>query len=494
MTLCGIYIRKSREERDKDSHRLTVQREMLPEYARAQGWEVAIYDDGHASAARGKAEDLVERGRLERDIRAGRVQVVLCIELARLSRDDSMQDYVRWLDLCSELRVTLAIPGQSYNPADPDQWTMLIMAGGFSSREMKVLTARMKEGRDEALRAGKWISGNPPLGYRYDKAARGLIIDPAQHARILRIFQLAETSSARAIAEQLGLPLIAVRRAIADDRLLIYQGKRRLGDDIVTGQWPALLSPEQAERIRANRRNGYSGYVRREYAGLLSNLGQLLVCGYCGRALRAQHGRTRQSDGKRLDYYACQDHHRSRCTKSRFIPQVVLDNKIVEHVFKTLANLDTLRAWWQAAQTDGDDGEQLRRIEQGIVDQQARKQRLIAAISDGVIDFADAKQKRQEIAAAIDDLQHQQADLLARRHTPPDWDALTLSRAEFDVLDATDQREFLSAILRHVRVYHDQTRLEYKFPRNASGATIARIPLPEAKTGTGPGRKPLYVL
>ncbi|HAR45079.1 MAG TPA: DNA recombinase, partial [Nitrospiraceae bacterium] len=67
----AIYIRKSREEKDKPSHRLTVQREQLPAYAAAQGWSYEVYDDGHASAARGKTEDLKERSRLEADIRAG---------------------------------------------------------------------------------------------------------------------------------------------------------------------------------------------------------------------------------------------------------------------------------------------------------------------------------------------------------------------------------------------------------------------------------------
>jgi DNA invertase Pin-like site-specific DNA recombinase len=33
---CAIYIRKSREEKDKPAHRLTVQRQQLPDYATRQ--------------------------------------------------------------------------------------------------------------------------------------------------------------------------------------------------------------------------------------------------------------------------------------------------------------------------------------------------------------------------------------------------------------------------------------------------------------------------
>lgn len=39
----AIYIRKSREEKDKPSHRLTVQREQFPIHARAQGWLFVDY-------------------------------------------------------------------------------------------------------------------------------------------------------------------------------------------------------------------------------------------------------------------------------------------------------------------------------------------------------------------------------------------------------------------------------------------------------------------
>ncbi|MBE0653119.1 MAG: recombinase family protein, partial [Bacteroidales bacterium] len=100
MLSCAIYIRKSREDKSKPAHRLTVQREQLPAYAKAQGWTSLIYDDGHASAARGKTEDLQQRNRLESDIRAGKINIILTIELSRLSRDDSMQDYTAWLHLC----------------------------------------------------------------------------------------------------------------------------------------------------------------------------------------------------------------------------------------------------------------------------------------------------------------------------------------------------------------------------------------------------------
>ncbi len=220
---CAIYIRKSREDKSKPAHRLTVQREQLPEHARQQGWTPVVYDDGHASAARGKVEDLEQRNRLEADIRAGKIGVILTIELSRLSRDDSMQDYTSWLHLCGQHGVKLATMSRVLDPAQHSDWMLLLMEGGFSSVEMKVLQGRMAEGRREAFRAGKYLSGRPPMPYIYDKQIGGLRIDPEQLKTFNTVVKLAETRSIRSIAEKLEISLTKIRRLTADDRLLFYQ-------------------------------------------------------------------------------------------------------------------------------------------------------------------------------------------------------------------------------------------------------------------------------
>jgi hypothetical protein len=69
--IAAIYIRKSREDKNKPSHRLSVQREQLPAHARAQGWQVEVYDDGDASAARGKTAPIAVRQLINRLSSAG---------------------------------------------------------------------------------------------------------------------------------------------------------------------------------------------------------------------------------------------------------------------------------------------------------------------------------------------------------------------------------------------------------------------------------------
>ena len=490
MTRCAIYIRKSRD--DGPSHRLTVQREQLPAHARNQGWAVSVYDDGHASAARGKAEDLIERGRLEADIRAGKVDLILCIELSRLSRDDSMQDYTAWLHLCSQHRVRLATPSRILDPAQHSDWMLLLMEGGFSSVEMKVLQARMKEGRQQAYRAGKYLGGNPPIPYRYDRA-QGLVVDPDRFPAFRKMIRLAETLPAKEVARRVGLPHIAVRRAIADDRLLFYQALRIDPDtgETIPGQWPAVIDADQAARIRSARIHKRSGYHRQEYAGLLSNMG-LLICAYCGRPYRAGvAGRTRK-DGSKLKYYGCPGKdHRGDCPDSRMIQQHIIDNAVVTNLLGTLGRVEDLHALWITAH-QVNPADQLADLDREATTLRTKKQRLVAAIAEGIIEWSDAKDQSKQIETRLNDITQQRATLAKTQTGPPPFAALATVAANWTDLDQTDQRHAIRSAIEQIEMRATYLVITYRFPRNPDGTNTSRVHLPareptRPKTTKAPG-------
>ncbi|RII29137.1 MAG: hypothetical protein CXR31_04540 [Geobacter sp.] len=494
--IAAIYIRKSREDKARPGFRLTAQREQLPAFARSQGWQIEVYDDGHASAARGKTEDLKERGRLETDIRAGKINIILVIELSRLSRDDSMQDYVAWLHLCGQHGVKLATTSRILDPAMPSDWMLLLMEGGFSSVEMKVLQGRMKEGRDQAFKGGKFLGGKCPPPYVHDKAKGQPVIDPQALTDIRKVWELAETMSAKAVAQQTGWPHIAVRRAISDERLLFYQALRldpQTGEHIPC-EWPPCMEADQAARIMANRKNRLSGYNRAIAAGLLSNLG-LFTCGYCGRSVRAwKNGRVRK-DGTRLDYYGCKANETQRlCAKSRMVPQHIIDERVTTNLLGTMDNIAELQAAWLATQGDDNTSGQLTELDRKEADQQARKKRLVAAVAEGIIDFADAKTTRSDIEAAILAIQKQRTGLQATVTTTPDWDSLSFTGEEFAVLTRDEQREVIGLAIANIRLYSTYLIIEYRFPRTMTGDRTARVHLPFRKPATTAGSRQYYKL
>jgi len=84
----------------------------------------------------------------------------------------------------------------------------------------------MKEGRREAFLAGKYLSGNPPSPYLYDKQIGGLRIDSDKQKEVDAILTLAETMIIHRMVKETGKPEIHLRRMISDDRLIFYQGSK----------------------------------------------------------------------------------------------------------------------------------------------------------------------------------------------------------------------------------------------------------------------------
>jgi DNA invertase Pin-like site-specific DNA recombinase len=485
MTTAAVYIRKSREDKESPAYRLTVQREQLPAYAVSQGWQPIIYDDGYASAAHGKTENLHERARMEADIRAGKIDLILTIELSRLSRDDTLEDYLSWLNLCGEHGVCLSTMSRILDPRQHSDWMLLLMEGGFSSVEMRRLRERMEEGRAEAYREGKWLGGTPPPPYVYDHATGQICVDEGRLEHCRRIWAMAENRSAKSVAEEQGLAEITVRRMLSDDRLLFYQGLRKTpAGEILAGQWPAVMDQDQAERIRMARRTRRNGpEERRPHAALLSNLG-LLVCGYCGRTVKTWYNSRTRNDGTRLDYYGCQvKNSAGECPRSRLIPQPVLEERVIENVFNTLSRLDDLIDYWGSHQT-GDITTQLKQFNAEAAAVKEQKERLVAAIAAGVIEFADAKKQREALVAKLDDIGAKRQDLISSRQDPPDWEALrSISRETFLLESDQKQRRFLKGVLSEVRVFSTYALLAYAFPREPDGNRIARIHFPPPQRG-----------
>jgi DNA invertase Pin-like site-specific DNA recombinase len=487
----AIYIRKSRENDDKPSYRLTVQREQLPEYARSRGWIPSIYDDGHASAARGKACMLPERTRLEQDIRAGKIQIILVIELSRLSRDESMQDYVAWLTLCADHGVQLATLSRTLDPSQHSDWMLLLMEGGFSSVEMKVLTARMAEGRRQAFLAGKFLGGQCPQPYTYDKGLGKPVINERMLADITVVWKLAEEMSAKAIAERLHLAEITVRRMISDDRLLFYQALRvdpETGNTIQC-DWDAVMSAARAERIRSSRRTRKTNTVRRDAAGLLSALG-IFYCGYCKKTVKSWNNSKTRLDGSRLDYYACvTKNKKGACPQSKMINHQTVNEKVVKNMLSTLGQGDLLSTWWREAQLAKKQNTSAGEILVKIRHEETKKKNLVDAIASGLIDFSDAKTQMEDIKGNLARLQDFLDQIETSNVDEPDWESIKCTREEFEVLSLDEQRDVIRSAIGSITLYNTYAIIKYLFPRSKAGSYEARINLARGTDGKVKNKK-----
>lgn len=478
---CGIYIRKSRKD-DKPGYRLQAQRDDLPKYAVSKGWKFKIYDDGHASAARGKADSLEQRSELINDIQAGLIDVVLCMEYSRLSRDESMADYVAFLSICVDNNVKLATAQTMHDPSQDSDWFMLLMEGGFSAVEMRKTSRRMAEGYNRAHNEGQFLGGVPPAPYVYSRIEQKPVIVPDKKPQYLEILTLAKTYPVSKIAEK--FPQFSDReiRRILEDRRLLYYASKRINSE--TGEyinciWEPLITLEDVEEIKKSKKswNARGGKTTRP-AHLLTGLG-ILRCGYCGKSVKSYTDYRKKRRGKTEErynrpYYICTaTSTNKKCPEAPTLRTEIVDAKVIQNLVSTLAKQDAIEKGYEVLMKK-ESGSEKSLLESQLKELEVKKHRIVKAISEGVIEFADAREQVETVKSQISAMQNRLANLETPDYLHPD-DLPDISLEDFDLLTFAERREIISLCIKEIKVYSNNIYIEYNFPTQGSGSNLNRI-------------------
>lgn len=237
------------------------------------------------------------------------------------------------------------------------------------------------------------------------------------------------------------------------------------------------MDADQALRIRAGRRSRKNLHgAKAPYAALLSALG-VLYCGYCGATVKTWQGKGDKPADQR-NYYGCQKKNGKTCPESRMIRQITFNRLISENLLNTLSMTDELKCYWEQNELAQDAGKAIAKLIKQQREAEQKRQRLVQAIGEGVIDFADAKQQMATIKADLDAI-GSQIQSLQYKPQAPDWDAIGISPAEWYSMDTDDKREVISTVIDRIDLYYSYAIITYKFPRHQSGRRTSRVHLPE---------------
>jgi DNA invertase Pin-like site-specific DNA recombinase len=289
----AIYARVS-SAAQRDRHTIENQLRALPAYAAAQGWEVAgpYVDDGRSAKA-GQLDRREGFARLVRDAEAGRFDVLLVVDVDRLTRTDDMRERAEILGPFQRANIRIVTPAGG----ELDLRTFLgelyvTMQALVASEERRKLGARVKAGKERAIAEGRKPAGPTPYGLRYTRETGTWSIDADRAVIVREIFaRVIAGESCLAIADDLharGAPpprgpwtrhkvwhLVrsqhAMGRWIADKR-------RRLGMAVPAIVDEPTWSAAQASLIAHGKR----GIRRTRHVYLLEGLGR---CGRCGEPM-----------------------------------------------------------------------------------------------------------------------------------------------------------------------------------------------------------------
>jgi site-specific DNA recombinase len=348
---CAIYTRKSTDEGlDSDFNTLDAQRESAEAYIASQrheGWAALPqrYDDGGYTGAN------MERPALQRllsDIRDGLVDCVVVYKVDRLTR--SLLDFARIMEVLDAHGVSFVSVTQQFNTtASLGRLTLNILLS-FAQFEREMIAERTRDKMSAARRRGKWVGGNPVLGYDVHPDGGALVVNQEEAERVRAIFAMyLEYGSLLPVVEELarrGWTLkrwttrdgkLAGGKAFTRPRLhqlltnIIYTGRIRHRGEIFAGEHEAIIDTGTWDKVQARLKANAprsTHTLRNKYGALLKGI---VRCASCDVGM--VHTYT-QKDGRIYRYYVCVKAHQrgwNQCvTRSVSAPE--LEQAVVEQI------------------------------------------------------------------------------------------------------------------------------------------------------------------
>ena len=159
------YLRKSRADAEAEAHgageTLARHEHLLMETARRLNITItAFYREvvsGDSIAAR------PEMQRLLQDVEAGKWAGVLCVEITRLARGDTI-DQGLVAQTFKYANTKIITPVKIYDPSNEFDEEYFEFSLFMSRREYKMINQRQQRGRIASINEGKWVAHKTPYG------------------------------------------------------------------------------------------------------------------------------------------------------------------------------------------------------------------------------------------------------------------------------------------------------------------------------------------
>jgi DNA invertase Pin-like site-specific DNA recombinase len=295
----GIYARISS---DREGDNLAVSRQLADCEALAErkGWSVVErYVDSDISAYSGKLRP--EYRRMLEDIEIEAIDAVLVYHADRLHRHPrELEDFI---DLCARTGTSMATVNGDIDLSTHEGQLIARITGAVARKESDDKSRRIERKHEELAAAGK-VSGGGSRPYGYEDDKRTIRPEEAEVIRDLARHVLAG-DSLNTLAKELNERGIAtaqgkrwspptIRRMLMSARI---SGQReRHGEITAKGEWPAIITPAETQKLRAKLGDPDRRTNRASRRYLLP---RMLRCGRCGSQLYSRP----TSDGKRR--YVC---------------------------------------------------------------------------------------------------------------------------------------------------------------------------------------------
>ncbi len=183
------YIRVSTEEQANSGYGIDIQKEKLDAFITLYDYiskdEFLYVDDGYSGTL--SAEKRPALKKMMEDAEMKRFDAVLVYKVDRLARDNFITiGCVRKLD---EFGIIFQSATEPFDTSNTFGNFMLQFLGATAEMDRKNILERTRNGRIAAAKAGKWVMGTPPYGYRLNKDTKKLEIVEKQAQWVRKFYE-----------------------------------------------------------------------------------------------------------------------------------------------------------------------------------------------------------------------------------------------------------------------------------------------------------------
>lgn len=161
----AIYSRKSIYSDKSDS--VENQINLCTEYAKSHYTNInsiTVYEDEGYTGAN---TDRPGFTRLIEDVKFGKVDILICYRIDRVSRNVS--DFSRTFEILQSNGVEFVSLREQIDTSTPLGRAMMYICSVFSQMERETIAERIRDNSIELAKSGKWPGGQAPLGYKREK-------------------------------------------------------------------------------------------------------------------------------------------------------------------------------------------------------------------------------------------------------------------------------------------------------------------------------------
>lgn len=453
MVRVAIYARVSSEDQ---AERGTIenQLEFANKYCDLHQLEIVDWykDDGVTGTI--PLESRPEGQRLLKDAQAGRFELLLIYRLDRLGR--SARIILNAVHELEQHGIKIRSMTEPFDTGDPNGRFLLTVLAGVADLERETILERMWHGANRAARAGKWLGGIVPYGYRVNEEGfleiseaplPGMDMSEADVVRL--IFHLVADQGYSTIKVADYLNALGVPTAYAKDGRKITRGKRKVNTagiwrpsrvrsiirnttykgehyygkrsnknrDVIYREVPAIVSKETWEKAQEVLKNNQIEALRNTKRKYL--LRGLIKCGICGLNY---HGNAYPGpERKPKAYYICngkivyrgplQGKCPSKNLPAEWIEELIWNN-CVEFINNPGVALQELSETMEFKKSQRDTLElEKQKILSLIEDKESEKQSILDLYRKKIISSLDVEQQLQKIIQEKQSLEERVRDL-----------------------------------------------------------------------------------